>query len=79
MERISENISGVNCVVLQPLEDAATTDCQQYAGLGAGGHRTSEAKRAFRKVLLILLKYASLRNTCMLLDVAIRSTLRFGV
>ncbi|CAH2049509.1 unnamed protein product, partial [Iphiclides podalirius] len=74
--RTPENISGVTTVSLQAVEDSTANDSLQYAGLGAGGHRTSEAKKAFREVIRILVKFASLRNTCLLLDEAIKSTLR---
>ncbi|XP_049871805.1 V-type proton ATPase subunit D-like [Pectinophora gossypiella] len=76
VQRISENISGVSTVSLQAIEDPTASDSLRYAGLGAGGHRTSEAKRAFREAVRILIKFASLRNTCILLDEAIKSTLR---
>ncbi|XP_075979305.1 V-type proton ATPase subunit D 1-like [Anticarsia gemmatalis] len=76
VQRIPENISGVATVSLQALEDPGVGDCLRYAGLGAGGHRTGEAKKAFREAVLILIKFASLRNNCILLDEAIRSTLR---
>ncbi|CAG5059343.1 unnamed protein product [Parnassius apollo] len=74
--RVPENISGVATVSLQAVEDSTASDALQYAGLGGGGHRTSEAKKAFREVVRILVKFASLRNTCLLLDEAIKSTLR---
>ncbi|XP_068622824.1 V-type proton ATPase subunit D 1-like [Battus philenor] len=74
--RTPENISGVPTVSLQAVEDLTACDSLQYAGLGAGGHRTSEAKKAFREAVSILVKFASLRNTCLLLDEAIKSTLR---
>lgn len=74
--RIQENISGVSTVSLQAVEDTGASDALLYAGLGAGGHRTSEAKSAFREAVRILIKFASLRNTCLLLDEAIRTTLR---
>ncbi|CAG9790824.1 unnamed protein product [Diatraea saccharalis] len=74
--RVPENISGVATVSLLPIEDASVSDALRYAGLGAGGHRTSEAKKAFREAVHILIKFASLRNTCILLDEALRSTLR---
>lgn len=76
MQRIPENISGVATVSLQAVEDATVSDALRYAGLGAGGHRTTEAKKAFRQAVHILIKFASLRNTCILLDEAIRTTLR---
>ncbi|XP_022129287.2 V-type proton ATPase subunit D-like [Pieris rapae] len=76
VQRISENISGVPTVSLQPIEDHTAGDSFRYAGLGAGGHRTSETKRAFREVIRILIKFASLRNICLLLDEAVRTTLR---
>ncbi|KPJ15821.1 V-type proton ATPase subunit D 1 [Papilio machaon] len=74
--RTPENISGVATVSLQAVEDLTASDTLQYAGLGAGGHRTSEAKKAFREAVRILVKFASLRNTCLILDEAIKSTLR---
>ncbi|XP_026326038.1 V-type proton ATPase subunit D-like isoform X3 [Hyposmocoma kahamanoa] len=74
--RINENISGVATVSLQAVEDPTASDALRYAGLGAGGHRTSEAKKAFREAVRILIKFASLRNTCILLDAAIKTTLR---
>jgi V-type H+-transporting ATPase subunit D len=77
VQRIPENISGVATVSLQAVEDATAGDTLRYAGLGAGGHRTSEAKKAFRQAVHILIRFASLRNTCLLLDEAIRSTLRY--
>ncbi|KAL0870411.1 hypothetical protein ABMA27_005420 [Loxostege sticticalis] len=76
VQRIPENISGVATVSLQAVEDATVSDALRYAGLGAGGHRTTEAKKAFRQAVHILIKFASLRNTCILLDEAIRTTLR---
>ncbi|XP_026750229.2 V-type proton ATPase subunit D-like [Galleria mellonella] len=76
VQRISENISGVATVSLQAVEDLTVGDVFRYAGLGAGGHRTGEAKKAFREAIRILVKFASLRNTCILLDEAIRTTLR---
>lgn len=78
VQRIPENISGVATVSLQAVEESGAGDALRFAGLGAGGHRTTEAKRAFREAVKILLKFASLRSTCILLDDAIRSTLRFG-
>ncbi|CAD0202115.1 unnamed protein product [Chrysodeixis includens] len=75
--RIPENISGVSTVSLQALEETVGIgDTFRYAGLGAGGHRTGEAKKAFREAVRILIKFASLRNTCILLDESIRTTLR---
>ncbi|XP_026727676.1 V-type proton ATPase subunit D-like [Trichoplusia ni] len=75
--RIPENISGVSTVCLQALEETVGIgDTFRYAGLGAGGHRTGEAKKAFREAVRILIKFASLRNTCILLDESIRTTLR---
>ncbi|XP_063539888.1 V-type proton ATPase subunit D-like [Cydia strobilella] len=76
VKRIPENISGVSTVTLHAIEELGASDALRYAGLGAGGHRTGEAKRAFREAVHILIKFASLRNTCILLDTAIRSTLR---
>ncbi|XP_047995825.1 V-type proton ATPase subunit D-like [Leguminivora glycinivorella] len=76
VKRIPENISGVSTVTLHAIEEFGASDALRYAGLGAGGHRTGEAKRAFREAVHILIKFASLRNTCILLDNAIRSTLR---
>ncbi|XP_052742403.1 V-type proton ATPase subunit D isoform X2 [Bicyclus anynana] len=76
VERVPENISGVSTVSLQVIEDATATDALRYAGLGAGGHRTTETKKAFRDAVKILIKFASLRNTCVLLDEAIKTTLR---
>ncbi|XP_061720068.1 V-type proton ATPase subunit D-like [Cydia pomonella] len=76
VKRIPENISGVSTVTLHAIEELGASDALRYAGLGAGGHRTGEAKRAFREAVHILIKFASLRNTCILLDNAIRSTLR---
>ncbi|XP_063368252.1 V-type proton ATPase subunit D-like [Cydia amplana] len=76
VKRIPENISGVSTVTLHAIEELGASDALRYAGLGAGGHRTGEAKRAFRAAVHILIKFASLRNTCILLDNAIRSTLR---
>lgn len=76
VQRINENISGVSTVSLQAVEDPTASDALRYAGLGAGGHRTSEAKKAFREAVRILIKFASLRNTCILLDGAIKTTLR---
>ncbi|XP_063382890.1 V-type proton ATPase subunit D-like [Cydia fagiglandana] len=76
VQRIPENISGVSTVTLHAIEELGASDALRYAGLGAGGHRTGEAKRAFREAVHILIKFASLRNTCILLDNAIRSTLR---
>lgn len=76
VQRISENISGVSTISLQALEETGVCDSLRYAGLGAGGHRTSEAKKAFREAVRTLVKFASLRNTCILLDESIRSTLR---
>ncbi|KAF9424478.1 hypothetical protein HW555_000289 [Spodoptera exigua] len=76
VQRIPENISGVATVSLQALEEVGAWDSMCYAGLGAGGHRTSEAKKAFREAVRTLVKFASLRNTCILLDESIRSTLR---
>lgn len=76
VRRIPENISGVATVSLQAIEESGISDSLRYAGLGAGGHRTGEAKKAFREAVRILIKFASLRNTCILLDTAIRSTLR---
>ncbi|GBP06730.1 V-type proton ATPase subunit D 1 [Eumeta japonica] len=75
--RLRENISGVAIVSLQPVEESGAGDALQYAGLAAGGHRTGEAKKAFREAVRILIKFASLRNTCIVLNEAIRSTLRF--
>ncbi|XP_011551031.3 V-type proton ATPase subunit D isoform X1 [Plutella xylostella] len=76
VHRVTENISGVTSVSLLAVEDPTASDSLRYAGLGAGGHRTSEAKKEFREVLRILVKFASLRNMCLLLDAAIKSTLR---
>ncbi|CAK1542312.1 unnamed protein product [Leptosia nina] len=76
VQRLPENISGVPTVCLQAVEDLTAGDSFRYAGLGAGGHRTSETKRAFREVIKILIKFASLRNICLLLDEAVRTTLR---
>ncbi|KAI5651539.1 ATP synthase subunit D domain-containing protein [Phthorimaea operculella] len=76
VQRVNENISGVSTVSLMAVEDTNASDALQYAGLGAGGHRTGEAKKAFREAVRILIKFASLRNTCFLLDDAIKSTLR---
>ncbi|CAH1637427.1 unnamed protein product [Spodoptera littoralis] len=76
VQRISENISGVSTISLQALEETGVCDSMRYAGLGAGGHRTTEAKKAFREAVRTLVKFASLRNTCILLDESIRSTLR---
>uniref|UniRef100_A0A2A4JPL8 V-type proton ATPase subunit D n=1 Tax=Heliothis virescens TaxID=7102 RepID=A0A2A4JPL8_HELVI len=76
VQRIPENISGVSTVSLQALEETGVGDSLRYAGLGAGGHRTGEAKKAFREAVRILVRFASLRNTCILLDESIRSTLR---
>ncbi|KAG6446050.1 LOW QUALITY PROTEIN: V-type proton ATPase subunit D-like [Manduca sexta] len=76
VQRIPENIAGVATVSLQPVEEMNANDTLRYAGLGSGGHRTAEAKKAFREALRILIKFASLRNTCILLDEAIKSTLR---
>ncbi|XP_063627446.1 V-type proton ATPase subunit D-like [Cydia splendana] len=76
VQRIPENISGVSTVTLHAIEELGASDALRYAGLGAGGHRTGEAKKAFREAVHILIKFASLRNTCILLDNAIRSTLR---
>ncbi|XP_072938437.1 V-type proton ATPase subunit D-like [Epargyreus clarus] len=76
VQRIPENISGVSTVSLQAVEDISTSDSMRFAGLGAGGHRTGEAKRTFREAIRILIKFASLRNTCYLLDEALRVTLR---
>ncbi|XP_038222038.1 V-type proton ATPase subunit D-like [Zerene cesonia] len=76
VQRVPENISGVPTVSLQAIEDHTAGDAFRYAGLGAGGHRTSETKRAFREVTRILIKFASLRNICVLLDEALRTTLR---
>lgn len=58
------------------MEDPSVSDALRYAGLGAGGHRTGEAKKAFREAVKILIKFASLRSTCILLDEAIKTTLR---
>ncbi|VVC98488.1 unnamed protein product [Leptidea sinapis] len=76
VQRLPENISGVPTNALQAVEDPTAEDSLRYAGLGAGGHRTGEAKRAFREVIRILIKFASLRNICLVLDEAIRITLR---
>ncbi|CAH2265158.1 V-type proton ATPase subunit D-like [Pararge aegeria] len=76
VQRIPENISGVTTVSLQVVEDATVNDALRFAGLGAGGHRTTETKKAFRDTVKILIKFASLRNSCLLLDEAIKSTLR---
>ncbi|XP_059047899.1 V-type proton ATPase subunit D-like [Achroia grisella] len=76
VQRISENISGVATVSLQAVEDSTVGDVFRYAGLGAGGHRTGEAKKAFKEAIHILVKFASLRNTCILLDEALRTTFR---
>ncbi|KAM3961645.1 V-type proton ATPase subunit D 2 [Aphomia sociella] len=76
VQRVPENISGVATASLQVVEDFTVGDVFRYAGLGAGGHRTSEAKKAFREAVRILVKFASLRNTCILLDEEIRTTLR---
>ncbi|KAJ8714448.1 hypothetical protein PYW07_002673 [Mythimna separata] len=76
VQRVPENISGVSTVQLQAVEEDGVGDSFRYAGLGAGGHRTGEAKKAFREAVRILVKFASLRNTCLLLDEAIRTTLR---
>ncbi|KAJ2949611.1 hypothetical protein O0L34_g15533 [Tuta absoluta] len=76
VQRVNENISGVSTVSLMAIEDANASDALRYAGLGAGGHRTGEAKKAFREAIRILIKFASLRNTCLLLDDAIKSTVR---
>lgn len=76
--RVPENISGVSTVTLQAIEDTGDSagDALRYAGLGAGGHRTSEAKKSFRAAVRLLIKFASLRNTCILLDEAVKTTLR---
>lgn len=66
----------MSTISLQALEETGVCDSLRYAGLGAGGHRTSEAKKAFREAVRTLVKFASLRNTCILLDESIRSTLR---
>lgn len=76
MQRVPENISGVSTASLQIIEDMTVNDSLRYAGLGAGGHRTAETKKAFKKAIELLIKFASLRNTCLLLDEAIKSTLR---
>ncbi|XP_053612031.1 V-type proton ATPase subunit D-like [Plodia interpunctella] len=76
VKRVPENISGVATVSLYPVEDINISDVSRYAGLASGGHRTAEAKKAFRQVLRILVKFASLRNTCILLDESVRITLR---
>ncbi|XP_060804665.1 V-type proton ATPase subunit D-like [Amyelois transitella] len=76
VKRVPENISGVSTVSLYPVEDLTLSDASRYSGLASGGHRTAEAKKAFRQVLKILVKFASLRNTCILLDESLRSTLR---
>ncbi|CAH2087150.1 unnamed protein product [Euphydryas editha] len=76
VQRVPENISGVSTVSLQIVEDTNVNDSLRYAGLGAGGHRTTETKKAFKKAIELLIKFASLRNTCLLLDEAIKSTLR---
>ncbi|KAL4710966.1 hypothetical protein ACJJTC_017931 [Scirpophaga incertulas] len=76
VQRIPENISGVSATYLQAVEDCTVSDSLRFAGLGAGGHRTGEAKKAFREAVHILIKFASLRSTCILLDQALRSTLR---
>lgn len=65
-------------VSLHAIEDVDASDALQYAGLGAGGHRTGEAKRFFREAVRILIKFASLRNTCVLLHAEIKSTLRLA-
>ena len=64
---------------LQIVEDNTVNDALRYAGLGAGGHRTAETKKAFRKAIKLLITFASLRNTCLLLDEAKKSTLRYFV
>lgn len=76
--RVPENISGVSAVTLQPVEETGegAGDTLRYAGLGAGGHRTGEAKKSFRAAVRLLIKFASLRNTCILLDEAVKTTLR---
>ncbi|KAJ8718361.1 hypothetical protein PYW08_002598 [Mythimna loreyi] len=76
VQRVAENISGVSTVSLLAVEEDGIGDSFRYAGLGAGGHRTGEAKKAFREAVRILVKFASLRNSCILLDEAIRTTLR---
>ncbi|XP_045775838.1 V-type proton ATPase subunit D-like [Maniola jurtina] len=76
VQRVLENISGVSTVSLQVIEDGSANDALRYAGLGAGGHRTAQTKDAFREATKLLVKFASLRNTCLLLDEAIKSTLR---
>ncbi|XP_050350076.1 V-type proton ATPase subunit D-like [Nymphalis io] len=76
VQRVPENISGVSTVSLQVIEDTTVNDALRYAGLGAGGHRTAETKKAFRKAIELLIKFASLRNTCLLLDEAVKLTLR---
>ncbi|KAI8434060.1 hypothetical protein MSG28_012210 [Choristoneura fumiferana] len=63
LENIGQNISGVATVSLQAIEESGISDSLRYAGLGAGGHRTGEAKKAFREAVHILIKFASLRNT----------------
>lgn len=77
VHRVPENISGVATVSLQIIEDNTVNNTLRYAGLGAGGHRTAETKKAFRKAIELLITFASLRNTCLLLDEAIKSTLRY--
>ncbi|CAG9566304.1 unnamed protein product [Danaus chrysippus] len=76
VQRVPENISGVATVSLQVLEDTTANDSLRYAGLGAGGHRTTETKKAFREAIKILIRFASLRSNCVLLDEAIKSALR---
>ncbi|XP_028026048.1 V-type proton ATPase subunit D-like [Bombyx mandarina] len=72
VQRITENVSGVTTTYLEAIEETGVTNALQYAGLGAGGHRTSEAKKSFREAVHLVLKLASLRKTCVLLDEAIR-------
>ncbi|XP_045450373.1 V-type proton ATPase subunit D-like [Melitaea cinxia] len=76
VQRVPENISGVPTASLQIIEDMTVNDSLRYAGLGAGGHRTAETKKTFKKAIELLIKFASLRNTCLLLDQAVKSTLR---
>ncbi|KAJ0175246.1 hypothetical protein K1T71_009387 [Dendrolimus kikuchii] len=76
VQRVPENVAGVATVALQPIEDTGASDVFRYAGLSGGGHRTAEAKKAFREVTRIIIKFASLRNTCIILNEGLKTTLR---
>ncbi|XP_041980640.1 V-type proton ATPase subunit D-like [Aricia agestis] len=76
VQRTQENIAGVPTMSLRAVEVPYVGDVLKYSGLAAGGHRTSEAKKSFRNAVTVLLKFATLRSTCGILNNALQSTQR---